>query len=112
MAQQTASRRPPPGGTLLACTVQGAGERGPGSGRGRRPRHGPRAPPYDRNKFLAANFSFLVSDGASLQAATTDADMPLDWEDVLQVTPPLPPPLALWERACTCIPISAADCSA
>ncbi len=81
--------------TLRPVRVQGVAERGPGSGRGRRPRHGPRAPPYDRNKFLAANFSFLVSDGASLEAATADADMPLEWEDVLQVIPPAPPHLPL-----------------
>lgn len=81
--------------TLRPVRVQGVAERGPGSARGRRPRHGPRAPPYDRNKFLAANFSFLVSDGASLEAATADADMPLEWEDVLQVTPPTPPHLPL-----------------
>ncbi len=55
-----------------------------GAGSGRRLRHGRCAPPYDRNKFLAANFSFLVSDGASLALASADADVPLDWEDVLQ----------------------------
>lgn len=67
-------------------TAQDTAGRGGGSSGGRRQRHGPRAPPYDRNKFLAANFSFLVSDGARLDAATADADVPLDWEDVLQVS--------------------------
>lgn len=56
-----------------------------GRGRGLKSRASHRAAPHDRNKFLAANFSFLVSDFASLERATADADVPLDWEDVLQV---------------------------
>ena len=52
-------------------------------GRGRRGR--PRSLPYNRNKFLQANFRFMVSDASDLQRHQTDADLMLDWEDVLQV---------------------------
>ena len=56
-------------------------------GRGGRGRRGhPRALPYNRNKFLQANFRFMVSDASDLQRHQTDADLMLDWEDVLQVT--------------------------
>ena len=53
-------------------------------GRGRRGR--PRSLPYNRNKFLQANFRFMVSDASDLQRHQTDADLMLDWEDVLQVS--------------------------
>ena len=56
-----------------------------GRGGGRRSRSALRREPYDRNKFLAANFSFVVSDTADMAAASADADLPLDWDDVLQV---------------------------
>ena len=51
--------------------------------RGRR--RGGRAQPYDRNKFLQANFRFLVSDSVDLRRHAGDADLMLDWDDVLQV---------------------------
>ena len=60
--------------------------------RGRR--RGGRAQPYDRNKFLQANFRFLVSDSVDLRRHAGDADLMLDWDDVLQVdilNPPPPP---------------------
>lgn len=43
-----------------------------------------RSGPYDRNKFLQANFRFLVSDAADLRAHQSDADLMLDWGDVLE----------------------------
>jgi hypothetical protein len=52
---------------------------------GQRSRSALRREPYDRNKFLAANFSFVVSDTADMTAASADADLPLDWDDILQV---------------------------
>ncbi|CAK0785380.1 hypothetical protein CVIRNUC_008588 [Coccomyxa viridis] len=59
-----------------------AGARGrAGSGR----RAGPRPQPYNRNKFLQANFRFLVSDAADLRRHEADADLMLDWDDVVQV---------------------------
>ena len=51
-----------------------------GSGR----RAGPRPQPYNRNKFLQANFRFLVSDAADLRRHEADADLMLDWDDVIQ----------------------------
>lgn len=69
--------------TGVPCTMQSSG--GGGAGGGRRLRGGPRPALYDRNKFLAANFSFVVSDAADLAAASADPDLPLDWDDILQV---------------------------
>ncbi len=69
--------------TGVPCTMQS--RRGGGAGGGRRLRSGPRPALYDRNKFLAANFSFVVSDAADLAAASADPDLPLDWDDILQV---------------------------
>ena len=40
---------------------------------------------YDRNKFLQANFRFLVSDAVDTRKFESDADLMLDWEDVVQV---------------------------
>jgi len=55
-----------------------------GSGR----RAGPRPQPYNRNKFLQANFRFLVSDAADLRRHEADADLMLDWDDVVQACHP------------------------
>ena len=41
--------------------------------------------PYNRNKFLQANFRFLVSDAGNLKKHEADADLMLDWDDVVQV---------------------------
>ncbi len=49
-------------------------------------RGGQRSEPYDRNKFLQANFRFLVSDAADLKAHQSDADLMLDWGDVLEAS--------------------------
>ena len=57
------------------------------SGSGRRA--GPRPQPYNRNKFLQANFRFLVSDAADLRRHEADADLMLDWDDVVQACLPL-----------------------
>jgi hypothetical protein len=60
-----------------------------GGGRGRGPRKSaPRPQPYDRNKFLQANFRFLVSDAADLRKHEADADLMLDWDDIVQVCLP------------------------
>lgn len=57
------------------------------TGRGRSGRKGgPRPQPYNRNKFLQANFRFLVSDAANLKRHEADADLMLDWDDIVQVT--------------------------
>ncbi len=40
---------------------------------------------YDRNKFLQANFRFLVSDAVDVRRYESDADLMLDWDDVVQV---------------------------
>lgn len=54
-------------------------------GRGGFRRQAPKPMPYNRNKFLQANFRFLVSDAGSLKKHEADADLMLDWDDVLQV---------------------------
>jgi hypothetical protein len=46
----------------------------------------PHAQAYDRNKFLQANFRFLVSDAVDARKFESDADLMLDWEDVVQVS--------------------------
>lgn len=43
--------------------------------------------PYNRNKFLQANFRFLVSDAGNLKKHEADADLMLDWDDVVQARP-------------------------
>ncbi|GLI59590.1 hypothetical protein VaNZ11_001518 [Volvox africanus] len=40
---------------------------------------------YDKNKFLQANFRFMVSDAIDVSAYEADADKMFDWDDVLQV---------------------------
>ena len=62
------------------------GRGGGGAVRGSGGRRGaPRPQPYDRNKFLQANFRFLVSDAGDLRRWEADADLMPDWEDVLEV---------------------------
>lgn len=58
---------------------------GDSRGRGGFRRQAPKPMPYNRNKFLQANFRFLVSDAGSLKKHEADADLMLDWDDVLQV---------------------------
>jgi len=70
---------------LSIGTLQGRGSGAAGWSRGGR-RPGARAEPYDRNKFMQANFRFLVSDAADLGAHHRDADLMLKWGDVLEVT--------------------------
>lgn len=41
--------------------------------------------PYDRKKFLQANFRFLVSETVDISTYEADADLMLDWEDVIAV---------------------------
>ena len=86
-ARRVASALPAARGVLSAKQVNSQGGRG-GSGavRGRGGRRGaPRPQPYDRNKFLQANFRFLVSDAGDLRRWEADADLMPDWEDVLEV---------------------------
>lgn len=49
----------------------------------RRSQHRPA--PYDKNKFLQANFRFVVSDAIDLPTYRRDADLMLKWDDVVQV---------------------------
>ncbi|KAL4855576.1 RING finger protein 10 [Chlorella vulgaris] len=77
--------------------LAGGGGRGSGGGRGGGASRGgrgggglPRRPaakpqPYDRNKFLQANFRFLVSDAVDVKRFAADPDLMLEWEDVVQV---------------------------
>jgi hypothetical protein len=67
--------------------VSAQAARGGAGGRGRGGRRGPgqRPQPYNRDKFLQANFRFLVSDAADLRRAAADADLMLDWDDVVEV---------------------------
>lgn len=44
-----------------------------------------RLAPYDKNKFLQANFRFVVSDAIDLPTYRRDADLMLKWDDVIQV---------------------------
>ena len=62
--------------------------RGEGDSRGRGGFRRPAAKPmpYNRNKFLQANFRFLVSDAGNLKKHEADADLMLDWDDVVQVS--------------------------
>lgn len=71
-----------------ACPgVQGGRRGGGAAGRGRtgNRRPPPKPQPYNRNKFLQANFRFLVSDAADLRRHAADADLMLDWDDVVEV---------------------------
>ena len=68
------------------CQMQGRGSGIHVRGRGGR-RSAPRQQPYDCNKFLQANLRFLVSDAADLRSHHADADLMLDWGDVLEVGP-------------------------
>jgi hypothetical protein len=65
----------------------GRGGRGNNEGRGRGGHRRPASKPmpYNRNKFLQANFRFLVSDAGNLKKHEADADLMLDWDDVVQV---------------------------
>ena len=68
------------------CLMQNPSRGGGYSGRSRGGRKGaPRPQPYNRNKFLQANFRFLVSDAADLRRHEADADLMLDWDDIVQV---------------------------
>jgi hypothetical protein len=74
----------------LHAQARGRGGGGALGGRGRLGsgrRAGPRPQPYNRNKFLQANFRFLVSDAADLRRHEADADLMLDWDDVVQARP-------------------------
>eukprot|EP00850_Spirogloea_muscicola_P007919 SM000041S15478 [mRNA] locus=s41:320644:326300:+ [translate_table: standard] len=51
----------------------------------RRGRQRYRAPAYDRELFLQANFRFLVSDLGDYAAHAADPDRPIDWGDVAAV---------------------------
>eukprot|EP00850_Spirogloea_muscicola_P010334 SM000060S19666 [mRNA] locus=s60:422722:428188:- [translate_table: standard] len=51
----------------------------------RRGRQRHRAPAYDRELFLQANFRFLVSDLGDYAAHVADPDRPIDWGDVAAV---------------------------
>ncbi|KAK9868787.1 hypothetical protein WJX84_008695 [Apatococcus fuscideae] len=70
---------------------RGGGAGGRGRTGGRRPP--PKPQPYNRNKFLQANFRFLVSDAADLRRHAADADLMLDWDDVVEVEMLAPAPL-------------------
>ncbi|KAK9835882.1 hypothetical protein WJX74_010176 [Apatococcus lobatus] len=74
---------------------QGGRRGGGGAGRGRSGsrRLPPKPQPYNRNKFLQANFRFLVSDAADLRRHAADADLMLDWDDVVEVEMLAPAPL-------------------
>lgn len=57
-----------------------------GRGRGGFKKPAAKPMPYNRNKFLQANFRFLVSDAGNLKRHEVEADLMLDWDDVVQVT--------------------------
>lgn len=61
-----------------------------GRGRGGFRKSAAKPMPYNRNKFLQANFRFLVSDAGNLQRHEAEADLMLDWDDVVQVRCLLP----------------------
>lgn len=57
---------------------------GAGNGRGPLPpRRGGARQPYDRDRFLQANFRYLVSDAIDVRRYEGDADLAIDWEDVV-----------------------------
>ncbi|KAK9803799.1 hypothetical protein WJX73_000160 [Symbiochloris irregularis] len=68
-------------------------QQGRGAREGRNARPGHRPQPFSRNQFLQANFRFLVSDAADLRKHAADADLMLDWEDVVEVEMPVTHPL-------------------
>ena len=65
-------------------------------GRGGFRRSAAKPMPYNRNKFLQANFRFLVSDAGNLKKHEADADLMLDWDDVVQVGLSVLKPLCLY----------------
>jgi hypothetical protein len=65
---------------------QGQAQGGRGRGGGGPRRQAPRPLPYDRKKFLQANFRFLVGDAGNLRSCEKDPDLAPDWEDVVEVT--------------------------
>jgi len=69
-----------------AARGEQGGRGGGGAARGRRG-GGARPQPYDRNKFLQANFRFLVSDAGDLRRWEANADLMPDWEDVVEARP-------------------------
>lgn len=79
------------------------GEGGSGSAIGKRPggksRTFSRYQVYDRAKFLQANFRFLVSNMVNISRYEVEADLMLDWDDVLAVvmlnTTPISCPISL-----------------
>ncbi|EFN52695.1 expressed protein [Chlorella variabilis] len=83
-----------------ACGRGGGGRGARGGGPPRRP--APKPQPYDRNKFLQANFRFLVSDALDVRRFEADPDLMLEWEDVAQVemlsAAPVRCPITLEER--------------
>lgn len=69
--------------------LEGAGQ-GRAESQGGKRRAGHRAPqrrplPYDRKKFLQANFRFLAGNAGNLHLCEKDPDLALDWEDVVEV---------------------------
>lgn len=57
-----------------------------GWGRGQKgPAGGSRFAKYDKDKFLQANFRFLVADTVDVDSYLVDPDRMFDWEDVVQV---------------------------
>lgn len=56
-----------------------------GRGGGPSRRQAARPLPYDRKKFLQANFRFLVGDAGNLHSCEKDPDLAPDWEDVVEV---------------------------
>lgn len=65
---------------------QGRGESQGGKRRaGHRASQRARPLPYDRKKFLQANFRFLAGDAGNLHLCEKDPDLALDWEDVVEV---------------------------
>ncbi|GIL77075.1 hypothetical protein Vretimale_3144 [Volvox reticuliferus] len=65
---------------------QGGGGGTTGVSSAARGRYGSAKPQkYDKNKFLQANFRFMVSDAIDASVYEADADKMFDWDDVLQV---------------------------
>ena len=61
-------------------------------GQGRQEERPPASSRTTATSFLQANFRFLVSDAADLRSHHADADLMLDWGDVLEVSAPPPLP--------------------
>eukprot|EP00195_Chlamydomonas_chlamydogama_P001548 CAMPEP_0202923498 /NCGR_PEP_ID=MMETSP1392-20130828/78481_1 /ASSEMBLY_ACC=CAM_ASM_000868 /TAXON_ID=225041 /ORGANISM="Chlamydomonas chlamydogama, Strain SAG 11-48b" /LENGTH=294 /DNA_ID=CAMNT_0049617181 /DNA_START=112 /DNA_END=993 /DNA_ORIENTATION=- len=67
---------------------RGSGQRpqsGPGGRGAKRNQYAQKPQKYDKNKFLQANFRFLVSDAVDVPRFLEDPDRMFDWEDVVQV---------------------------